>query len=62
MDKKIIIKALLNGIISWLVLTLLFVLIKDQSFVQALTASYVIAAALAAAVGSYIGFVRKAKK
>jgi len=62
MDKKIIIKALLNGIVSWLVLTLLFVLIKDQSFVQALTAPYTIAAALSAAVGSYIGFMTKVKK
>jgi hypothetical protein len=61
MDKKIVIKSLLNGIISLLVLALLLGLVKDQGFVQALTAPYTIAVALVAIVGSYIGFARKAK-
>ena len=61
MDKNILIKSLLNGVISLLVLAVLLILIKDMSFVQALTKFYTIAVAIAAMVGSYIGFARKAK-
>lgn len=61
MDKNILIKSLLNGVISLLVLAVLLSLIKDMSFVQALTELYTIAVAIAAMVGSYIGFARKAK-
>ena len=61
MDKNILIKSLLNGVISLLVLAVLLSLIKDMSFVQALTVPYTIAVAIAAMVGSYIGFARKAK-
>ena len=61
MDKNIFIKSLLNGVISLLVLAVLLSLIKDMSFVQALTGPYTIAIAIAAMVGSYIGFARKVK-
>ena len=61
MGNNILIKSLLNGVISLLVLAVLLSLGKDMSFVQALTVPYTIAAAIAAMVGSYIGFARKAK-
>ena len=61
MDKNILIKSLLNGVISLLVLAVLLSLINDLCFVPAPTELYTIAAAIAAMVGSYIGFARKAK-
>lgn len=60
--KIIVIKSLLNGVISWLVVALLLCLVNDRSFVQAFTALYAVTGALAAFVGSYIGYARKAKK
>ena len=61
MDRNILIKSLLNGVISLLVLAVLLSLIKGMSFVQALTVPYTIAVAIVAMVGSFIGFARKAK-
>ena len=61
MDRNTLIKSLLNGVISLLVLAVLLSLIKGMSFVQALTVPYTIAAAIVAMVCSYIGFARKAK-
>ena len=62
MDKKILIKALINGVVSLLVLAVLLSLIKGAGFMEALMAPYTICIALAAAVCSYIGFMRKAKQ
>ena len=59
-DKRIIIKALLNGIVTWLVVALVRGLIKDMGFVQTFTAPYTITAAITACLGSYIGFMGKA--
>ena len=61
MDKNILIKSLLNGVISLLVLAVLLSLRTDMSFVQALTVPYALVVAITAMVGSYIGFARKAK-
>ena len=61
MDKNILIKSLLNGVITLLALAVILSLVKDVGFVQALIAPYTIAASIAAMVGSYIGFARKAK-
>lgn len=61
MDKKSLIKSLLNGVISLLALAVLLSLVKDVNFVQALIAPYTVVTAIAAMVGSYIGFTRKVK-
>ncbi len=60
MDKNILIKALINGVAGWLVLAVFLSLIKDMSLVQAMIAPYTIAMSVAALVGSYIGFLRRA--
>ena len=56
------VKALINGVLSWLLVALVLNLVKDVNFVQALTAPYTVALAVSALVGSYIGFERKARK
>lgn len=61
MNKNILVKALINGIISLLVLAVLLSLINGMGFMAALMAPYTILAAISAVVGSYIGFVRKAR-
>ena len=62
MDKNILTKALLNGAAGWLALAVFLSLTKDISFVQAFTAPHTIALSVAAGLGSYIGFMRKAKE
>ena len=57
-----IVKALINGVLSWLLVALVLYLVKGVNFVQALTAPYTVALAITALVGSYIGFERKARK
>ena len=61
MNKNILVKALINGIISLLVLAVLLSLINGMGFMAALMAPYTILAAVSAVVGSYIGFARKAR-
>ena len=61
MDKNILIKSLLNGVISLLVLAVLLSLVNGTGFTAALFAPHTIIVALSAAVGSYIGFSRKAR-
>ena len=58
----IIVKSLINGVVSWLLVALIVTLKKDVSFVQVLTEPYTIFLAVAAAFGSYAGYNRKMKK
>ena len=62
MNKNILVKSLGQGIVCWILLALLLSFTKDMTFVQALSAPYTIMTSVAAVVGSYIGYVRKAKK
>ena len=57
-----ILKALIESVIGGLLLALLLVLMKDITFVQALTAPATIIAIVSAFMGSYVGFQRKARK
>ena len=60
MDKNIILKSLINGIITWLVVGLFLSLTKDTTFVEALITPYILFVASACIGGSFIGFKRKA--
>lgn len=62
MDKKILLTSLLNGVFTWLIASLLIHLLKGTSLMDALKDSYVIIASLAAAIGTYVGSMRKKKK
>ncbi len=55
-------RAFFNGVVSWLVLALLFTLVKGMAFTAALLTPYVFVLAIIAAVASYVGFVLKARK
>ena len=57
-----IFKALIESVIGGLLLALLLTLVKDITFVQALTAPATIIAIVSAFMGSYVGFQRKARK
>ena len=61
MNKTILVKALVNGIVSLLVLAVLLSLVNGIGFMEALMAPYTIIAAISAVAASYIGFVRKAR-
>jgi hypothetical protein len=56
-----IVKALVNGVLSWLLVALVLSLVKDMSLVQAITAPYTVVLAVTAVVSSWIGFERKAR-
>ena len=57
-----ILKALIESVIGGLLLALLLTLVKDITFVQAITAPATIIAVVSAFFGSLIGFQRKARK
>ena len=60
MNNNIILKSLINGILTWLVLGLFLSLTKDTTFVEALITPYILFAASTCIGGSFIGFKRKA--
>ena len=60
MNNNIILKSLINGILTWLVLGLFLSLTKDTTFVEALITPYILFAASVCIGGSFIGFKRKA--
>jgi len=62
MDKNLLFKSLMNGIIAFLGISLLMVIVKDATLVQAITTPYVIISAVCAAVVSYFGFMLKTSK
>ena len=59
--KSIIIKSLINMVLAWLLVALVICLKQDISYVDALTAPYTIYLAIAAGVGSFIGFMIRRK-
>ncbi len=59
---KIIIKSLVNGIVSALLLALILTLTKGMNYVDALMAPSTLILAPCAAVGSFIGYTLRAKK
>lgn len=62
MNKNIIIKSLLNGIFSFFLVALVLDLVRGIPFGQAIVDPYNIIVGVAAIIGSYIGFSRKAMK
>ena len=55
-------KSLLNGILAWLILAVLFCLFKGEDFGDMLLKAETIIPAVCAILGSYIGFMAKEKK
>ena len=62
MNKNYLIKALINGIITLVILSVLISLIKQRPFMDVLTEPYTIVIAVCAVIGSYIGFMIKKDK
>ena len=62
MNKNIIIKSLLNGILTFVVVALVQYLVEGVALTQAIAAPYTIFLAISAIVGSFIGFSIKAAK
>lgn len=62
MNKNFLIKSLGQGVIGWILLALLLSFTKDMTFVQALAAPSTITMSVAAVIGCYIGYMRRAKK
>ena len=62
MNKNFLVKSLGQGVIGWVLLALLLSFTRDMPFVQALAAPYTIMMSVAAVIGCYVGYVRKAKK
>ena len=62
MDKNILFKSLLQGIAGMLLFALLVSVVRAESILQVLAAPYTIVLGVSAVVGSYAGFLRKAKK
>ena len=60
--KKNIIKSLLNGILTFVVVALVQYLVKGVAITQAIVAPYTIFLTLSAIVGSFVGFSIKAAK
>lgn len=57
-----LIQSAISGSVTLILLALAFSLLSGMDFLEAFTAPYTLLAALAAAVGSCIGFMRKARK
>ena len=62
MNKNMLIKVLINGIVTLLVLGMLLSIAKGVSITEAIMTPYVIFIASTAMASSYIGFKRKARK
>ena len=62
MNKNIIIKSLLNGVIGFFLVVLVLNLVKGVPFGKAIVDPYSILLGITATIGSCIGFARKAMK
>ena len=62
MNKNIIIKSLLNGILTFVVVALVQYLVEGVALTQAIAAPYTIFLTISAIVGSFVGFSIKATK
>ena len=62
MNKNIIIKSLVNGILAFVLVALVQHLVKGVAIAQAIIAPYTIFLAISAIVGSFVGFSIKTVK
>jgi hypothetical protein len=62
MNSSFIVKALVNTILSWLLIALVFSLKKDISYVDALAMPYIILVSVVAGVASYFGMLLRNRK
>ncbi len=62
MDKNILFKSLLQGVAGMLIAALLLSIVKDDSILEVLVEPYTIFIGVSAVIGSYIGYLKKAKK
>lgn len=62
MDKNILFKSLLQGIAGMVILALLLSAFGDDSILEVLAEPYTILVGITCVTGSYIGYLRKAKK
>ena len=57
-----LIQSVISGSVTLIMLALAFSLLSGMDFLEAFTAPYTLLTALTAAVGSGVGFMRKARK
>ena len=62
MNKNILFKSLLQGVVGMFILALVLSIVKDDSILKVLAEPYTILVGVSAVIGSYIGYLRKAKK
>lgn len=62
MNKNVIIRTVIEGLIGWVLLALIVTYTKDMTFAQALIAPHTLVMATAGFLGGYIGLRRKAQK
>ena len=62
MKKNIIIKSLVNGILAFVLVTLVQHLVKGVAITQAIVAPYTIYLTISAIVGSFVGFSMRHEK
>ena len=62
MNKNIIIRTVIEGLIGWVLLALVVTFAKDMTFAQAFIAPHTLVMASAGFIGGYIGLRRKAQK
>ena len=62
MNRNIIIRTVIEGLIGWVLLALIMTFVKDVPFMQALIAPHTLTMASAGFLGAYIGLQNKAKK
>ena len=62
MYKNLLFKSLLQGVAGMLIAALLLSIVKDDSILEVLVGPYTIFIGVSAVIGSYIGYLKKAKK
>ena len=62
MYKNLLFKSLLQGVAGMLIAALLLSIVKDDSILEVLVEPYTIFIGVSAVIGSYIGYLKKAKK
>ena len=62
MDKKILIRSLINGLLTWIIISLIRGIRQDLPVGKALINPYAIAVGVACVIASYIGFIRSGRK
>jgi len=62
MNRNIVIRTVIEGLIGWVLLALIITFAKDMTFLQALVAPHTLAMAFAGFIGAYIGLQKKAQK